>query len=220
VVSLSLTRLSWYRCLHGSLPHARRGIVAVFGVAVAVFGFALSFSRPAWYRCGIRRRSSGIRLRSIFLTPGVVSLRYSAPQERNSASLYLSHARRGIVAVFGVAVAVFGFALSFSRPAWYRCGIRRRRSGIRLRSIFLTPGVVSLRYSASQERNSASLYLSHAWRGIVAVFGVAVAAFGFALSFSHPAWYRCGIRRRRSGIRLRSIFLTPGVASLRYSASQ
>jgi len=73
--------------------HSRLGVIAVFGVAVAVFGFAvalfgfaLSSSRRAWYRCGIRLRSSGIRLRSIFLTQGVVSLRYSPSLWRCSAS--------------------------------------------------------------------------------------------------------------------------------------
>ena len=45
---------------------------------MAVFGFALIFSRLAWYRCGIRLRCGCIRLRPNFFTPGLVSLRYSA----------------------------------------------------------------------------------------------------------------------------------------------
>ena len=57
-----LTRLAWARCSHG-IRHARRGIVAVFDFAVAVFGFAL-----------------------IFFTPGVVSLQYSTLRWRYSAS--------------------------------------------------------------------------------------------------------------------------------------
>jgi len=72
----------------------------VFDFAVAVFGFALISSRPAWYRCGIRLRCGSIQLRPNLL-----------------------HARRGIVAVFGFtvavfdfAVAVFGFALIFFSP--------------------------------------------------------------------------------------------------------
>ena len=35
----------------------------VFGFTVVVFGFALISSRLAWYRCGIRLRCGGIRLR-------------------------------------------------------------------------------------------------------------------------------------------------------------
>jgi len=73
--------------------HARRDIVAVFGFAVAVSFFALISSHPAWYRCSIRLRCGGILLRPYLFTP--LSL----------------HARYGIIAVFGVAVAVSFFAL-------------------------------------------------------------------------------------------------------------
>ena len=60
------------------------------------------------------------------------------------------------VAVFGFAVALFGFALVSSRRAWYCCGIRLRCGGIRLRPNLFTPGMVSLGYSTSQWRYSAS----------------------------------------------------------------
>jgi len=61
-----------------------------------------------------------------------------------------------VVAVFGFAVVLFGFALSSSHRAWYRYGIRLRCGGIRLRPNLFTPGVVSLRYSTSRWRYSAS----------------------------------------------------------------
>ena len=56
-----------------------------------VFSFTLISSRPVWYRCGIRLRSGGIRLRPNLFTPGMVSLRYSA-------SLYFSGVLQGVVA--------------------------------------------------------------------------------------------------------------------------
>jgi len=150
--------------LCSNLLHARHGIIAVFGLAVAAFGCALIFftpsvvslrhsaslwwyfyfalisSCPAWYRCGIRLCCGSIRL---------------CPN--------LLHARCGIIAVFGFTVAVFSFALISSRLAWYRCGIRLRCGsirllcgGIRLRPNFFTSGVVLLRYSASLWQYSAS----------------------------------------------------------------
>jgi len=80
--------------------HSDLGVIAVFDVAVAVFGFtvalfifAISSSRRAWYRCGIRLGCGGIRLRPNLL-----------------------HAQWGIVAVFDFAVVVFGFALIFFTP--------------------------------------------------------------------------------------------------------
>ena len=72
----------------------------------------------------------------------VAARQYSAALWRYLALPESLHARRGIVAVFGFAVAVFGFDLISSRPAWYRCGIW-------LRPNLFTPSVVSLRYSAS-----------------------------------------------------------------------
>ena len=144
--------------------HVRLGVVAVFDVAAAVFGFAvalfgyaLSSSRRAWYRCSIRPRCDGIRLRPNLFTTGVVSLRYStsrwwylaSPQSSSCPAWYrctirlrcggirlrpnLLHAWRGIVAVFDFAVVVFSFTL-----------------------IFFTSSVVSLRYSTSLWQYSAS----------------------------------------------------------------
>ena len=167
---------------------------------MAVFDFSLISSRPAWYRCGIGLRCGGIRLRPNLFMPGMVSLRYSPSLWRYSASSQSLHALRSIVAVFDFAVAVFDFALISSCPAWYRCGIRLRGSGIRLRPNLFTPGVVSLRYSTSLWRYSASPQSLHARCGIVVVFDFAVAVFGFALISSHPAWYCCGIRHRGGGI--------------------
>jgi len=59
-------------------------------------------------------------------------------------------------------VALIGFARISSRPAWYHCSIRLRCGGIRLRPNLFTPGVVSLRYSAS-------LYFSGVSQGVVVV---------------------------------------------------
>ena len=111
----------------------------VFGFAVAVFCFTQISSRPAWYHCSFRVRGGGIRLRPNLIT-----------------------SRHAIIVVFSFTVAVFGFALITSHPAWYRCGIGLRCGGIRLRSNLFTPGVVSLRYSAS-------LYFSGVLQVVVSV---------------------------------------------------
>ena len=58
-------------------------------------------------------------------------------------------------------MAVCSLALISSRPAGYRCGIRLRCGSILLRPNLFTPGVVSLRYSAS-------LYFSGVLQGVVA----------------------------------------------------
>jgi len=119
-----------------------------------------------------------------------ISLRYSALLWRYPASPLSLHARCGIVAVFGVVVAVSCFALISSRPAWYRCGIWLHCGGILLCPYFFTPGVVSLWYSASLWRYPASPLSFHVRRGIVAVFGFAVAGFCFALiSSSSYRWW-------------------------------
>ena len=73
-----------------------------------------------------------------FLTgPGVVLLQYSASLWRYPASPLSLQAQCGIVAVFGFTVVVSCFAHISSRPAWYRCGIWLRCSGILLRPYLL-----------------------------------------------------------------------------------
>jgi len=141
-----------------SLP-TQCGIVAVFSFSMAVFGYACISSHPASYRCGIWLRCGGIWLRPGLLTPsvvsfgirlygggirlrpydftsGVVSLQYLASQWYSAKPVSL-HAPHGIVAVFGFAVGVFGFALISSCLAWYRCSILLSCSGILLRPYLL-----------------------------------------------------------------------------------
>ena len=91
----------------------------------------------------------GILLRPYLFTPSMISLRYSASLWWYPSLPLSLHARRGIVAVFGFAVALSFFALISSHPAWYCCGIRLRGGDILLRPYLFTPGVVLLRYLAS-----------------------------------------------------------------------
>ena len=143
--------------------------------------FALISSCLAWYLCGIRLRCGGILLRPYLFTPGVVSLSYSASLWWYPASPLSLHTWYSIFAVFCFAVAVSCFSLISSCQTWYRCGIRLHCGGILLHPYLFTPGVVSLRYSASLWWYSASPLSLHTWHGIFAVFGFAVAVSCFAL---------------------------------------
>jgi len=117
------------------------------------------------------------------------------------------------------AMGISCFALVSSHLAVYRCGIRLHCGVLLLRPYLFTPGVVSLRYSASLWRYPASPLSLHIWHGNIAVFDFTVVVSCFSLISSHPAWYRCGIQLRCGGILLRPYLFTPGVVSLRYSAS-
>ena len=114
----------------------------------------------------------------------MVSLQYSALKQRYWAGLYLSHAWRDIVAVFGIAVEVFGVSVSYSGLVRYSCGIRHCSRDVLHRWILLTTGVISLQYWVSQQRYLTSLNLPHTWPGIVVVFCLAAEVFGVSVSCS------------------------------------
>jgi len=129
------------RCFRGIL-HARHGLVAVFSQALrGLIVLAVSVTPGVVSSWSSHMPLRGLVVLVVSITPGVVSsLSSHTPCVGSLFSRYpsrLAWSRRGLL----------------TRLAWARCsrgsGIRLHSSVIRLRSIFLTQGVVSLWYSAS-----------------------------------------------------------------------
>jgi len=157
---------------------------------VVVFGCALISSCPVWYCCSIWFHSGGIQLHpSLHTWRGIVAVFGFAVAV--SASPLSLPTRCGIVAVFSFSMAVFSYACISSHPVSYRCGIWLRCGsiwlrcgGIQLSPYLFMPRMVSLWYLVLLWQYLASPLSLHVRHGIVAVFCLAVVVFCFALIFS------------------------------------
>ena len=172
-----LTRLAWARYSRG-ICHVWCGLFAVFSHALC-----------------------GLVVLAVSVTPGVVSSRSPHRLAWARCSHHIHHAWRGLVAVFSHALRGLVVLLGGGGPSagsWVERGRSVERDN-RLRVLFPFYQSAHLRLGVVTVFNVTVAVFGFT----VAVFDFAVAVFGFALISSCPAWYRCSIRLRCGGIRLR-----------------